>query len=1322
MRQPLRRVIVLVVLITGVTKAEDWPTYRHDNGRTGGTTERLTLPLSPLWTIVPVHKPVPSWPTPGARERPRVHFDDVFHVAIVDNTVFFGSSATGAVRAFDAITGTNLWTFLAGGAVRLAPAVWERRVYVTSDDGLIYCLSARDGKVLWQRRASGSDEQVVGHGRIISAHPPRGGVVVADGTAYFAYGIFPTEGVGLCAVDAATGTPVWSNTGFGQRYQRMAHGGTEGFCGVSPQGYMLASDTTLFVCSGRSVPAAFARKGGELLYWKGATHHEGGTWALLAGETLYSDADRLLPPNAIAAYYQNVKGLPPVDGTRLKRDSPRLMARDGKTGEDLFVAFPGDRVVVTDKTTYTQQNGVITAIDRQAYDALGAQENALAKKLMSNFWKNYKRSLDIRVLADRRKRRQANGEDLPKNELEKLAAAREEVAPGWTERDGLEQRMHDTKTAISKIVRWRCTTELTEEIIVAGDTVFVGGANQVGAIRATDGQLVWTQKVTGNARGLAVANGRLVVSTDSGHIHCFSTASATTPPPAKEQAGSKAPPKETPTSEQSAYSALFEAIPAELKTTRGIALVYGCDRGALIGELVAQTDLYVVGYDPVLRNVLAARQDLLDRGILGRRCAVFQANLQDLPCPPYVANLVVSGTMAQVGRPVGSSREIRRVLRPCGGLALLGQPLGTQRALDREALNTWWGEQPEPNITEKGGLWLTFTAPPLARTAEWTHQYADAANTGCSGDDLVTAPFALQWFGRPGMAKIVDRHQRAAAPLYANGRLYHQGINYLFGIDAYNGTVLWERWIQGAQRKGLSRAAGNMCATPGHLFVTVGSQCLKIDGATGKTLSKIAQPSAEKGRLWGWIASRGDQLYGSCGKDTTTANLLFCLDNSTGNVLWQTPVRQVRNSSIAMADQQLFFLESRPSPQEKQAAESMQLPLLPNDPKPGVPLPSQPYYPRGKTPADVRTVVALDRQTGKPLWRQPLDLTGMGKEPTLCVSRGTVLVAANMDATRFIALDARDGTPRWTKKTVYFRRPVIVEGTIYTLPFAHDLATGALKMRTNPITGTETPFVWTKAYGCGGASASNHTLFFRSGSLGFYDITQDSGVGNVGGLKPSCWISQIPAGGLWLAPEGSAGCSCAYPIRSSMALRPVAVKQDWWTHYVKGIDIAPVRQLRLNVGAPGDRRDSHGRLWLSWPRPKSRLTLKLPVTCPEGAPGAFLTDVNAPLARLTDRPWLHASGSSGPITMNLALRKPTGTPHEYAIRLHYGVHPGAEKGECTVSVVLTRTTSSSPPVTATVGMKPTVLELVAEADGELTVHSSATDGKAFLCGVEIERR
>jgi hypothetical protein len=39
-------------------------------------------------------------------------------------------------------------------------------------------------------------------------------------------------------------------------------------------------------------------------------------------------------------------------------------------------------------------------------------------------------------------------------------------------------------------------------------------------------------------------------------------------------------------------------------------------------------------------------------------------------------------------------------------------------------------------------------------------------------------------------------------------------------------------------------------------------------------------------------------------------------------------------------------------------------------------------------------------------------------------------------------------------------------------------------------------------------------------------------------VRPGCWINIIPAGGLILIPEASAGCTCGYAIQTSLALAP----------------------------------------------------------------------------------------------------------------------------------------------------------------------------------------
>lgn len=1251
----------VLVAAAGRHAAGEWPTYRHDNARSGITEERLALPLRKQWTFRPLHRPVPSWPDPK-RERARVFFDDAFHVAVSGGHVFFGSSADCTVYALDCRTGAVVWTYHTGGAVRFTPVVWSQRVYVVSDDGFVYCLALTDGKPLWRRRAALSDRHVLGHERVISVQPPRAGVVVDRGMAYFACGIFPTEGAGLFCVDALTGEPVWSNTTFGYTYQAMAHGGTEGFSGVSPQGYMLASPERLFVVCGRSVPASFDREDGRFVFWHGSTQHEGGTRAVLADGVLYSDADRLLPPNAAARYYDDPKGVPAADGTRLFYDSPRLIARDTATGRDRFVACPGDRIVVAKETSYIQNNGVITALDRHAYAELGARENAIAGKLMSNFWRNYRGSLDIRVLEQRRRGLTAKGGDLSEDDQASLSKAREAVVPGNAERDRLEADMRGVKEDISQLFRWRRDTGLRHEIILAGDVLYAGGDGGVGAVDASTGETIWQGAVGGAARGLAVGCGYLIVSTDDGSVTCFGPGEVAAPVEVTQKA---APVPPLAPSDAVGLGRLVEAILRQDVPKRGLCLVYGCRDGRLMLELLRRTDLRVVGYDPDPACVETARSLLWRAGLLGHRADVFAADLSRLPCSDYAASLLVSESMAGLGRTVGTAREVCRVLRPCGGVAFLGQPTGAAGPVLQAAKLSEWAGPGDWELLDAGGRWARLVRGPLPGAADWTHQYAEPGNGGCSGDELVRAPFQLLWYGRPGMAKVIDRHHRAAAPLYANGRLYHQGINCLFGIDAYSGFMLWERDVPGAMRDGLSGTSGNMCASQEGLFVATGETCLEIDGASGATLRRHAAPTigGDK-RRWGWLALDGDLLFGSCQREPGLSDAVFAMGPGSGTVAWLHEARSIRNCTLAMSVGRVFFLDSGVSPAETDAVRQAGGVSVLEDPRPDVPLPGQPYYPAGKTRADIRALVALDARTGERQWRRPVDLTGMGKEPSLIVSNAVVLAFANMDATRIAAFSAESGIPLWSKKTVYFRRPAVIDGVVYTLPYAHDLRTGALKARANPITGEEAPWVWTKAYGCGAVSASRHTMFFRSGSLAYLDVSADAGLGNLGGLKPSCWISQIAAGGVWLAPEGSAGCSCGYPIRSTVAMAPAPPETEHWTHYVKGIAVTPVVHLALNFGAPGDRRDASGRLWFGWPRPRSRLGLTLPVKVDLAEGGEYFDRGRSWVsAAAGQRQWIYRCGSRGLARCEVRLTDDEGVRHRYTVRLHLARTPGTARGE-----------------------------------------------------------
>ncbi len=733
--------VVLTVVLTCLSPshAEDWPAYRHDNTRSGVTRERLVPPLELGWSFRPTHPPQPSWPHPK-REPPRVRFDDAFHVAVSGQTAFFGSSADGKVYALDMPTGNVKWDFITGGAVRLAPSVWHGRVYFGSDDGYVYCLAAADGTLGWRGRAALENRQLIGRGRMISVQPPRGGVIVDDGVAYFAAGIFPAEGVALTAVDANTGKPIWRNDTFGSVYQQMPHGGSHGFTGISPQGYLLASAQRIYVPSGRSVPAAFDRGSGKLLFWHGSTHHSGGAWALLADDTLYSGAPHLLPPEATDDYYDSPQRRP-SDGTKLRNEANRLMGRDAITGGDRLVVSPGDRIVVTSEVSYMQGGGFVTALDRKAYASLGARKKGIANKLMSNFWRCYKPSYSCKVIARRRK----SSKKLSDADQAAFDQAIAQLKPGHAERDKLVAEMEKVREQIAAIVKWRCRTDCGSELILAGDVLYVGGEGKVSAIDTRSGKVIWTGQVEGTARGLAVSDGRLLVSCDNGHLYCFGKDTVSSPRVVKQSVNSQPYPEDALTA---AYGEMADEIVRRAGVKRGFCLVYGCGEGRLLYELARRTDLQLYGYEPDAAKVVAARRKLAEAGMLGVRANVFQADLSRLPCNDYFANLIVSENIAVTGRTVGSARELFRVLRPCGGVALLGQSTAMGKALEplgADALAAWLAELPDAQRTQRDGAWAKVVrglcpARPIGRTSTPTPETAAlpamnscAARSGCSG-------------------------------------------------------------------------------------------------------------------------------------------------------------------------------------------------------------------------------------------------------------------------------------------------------------------------------------------------------------------------------------------------------------------------------------------------------------------------------------------------------------------------------------------------------------------------------------------------------------
>ncbi len=1300
-------ILIGLFLIAASAGAADWPTYRHDNARTGCTSESLTAPLSLQWIYTPAHPPRPAWSGPAKRPREgfellhRVIFDDAFQVAAAGNTVYFGSSSDDKVYALDVVTGRERWSFFTGGPVRLAPVVWKGRVFVGSDDGFVYCLKADNGTLLWKVRGGPNDEKLLGSGRMISRWPIRTGVLVDSGIAYFGAGIFPHENVYLCAVRADDGTVIWKNNNISEQdaYRKD----------LSPQGYMLATSSRLFVPSGRALPVGFNRATGIEVFsrsygWRGeqAGGAIGGTYALLADEQIYTGTQQ------------------------------HLLALNQNTGSVGFGWFPGRRLAVVGNMAFMATGRQLMAMDRTNYAQASRRRNSLEYKI-----KSLRSSL-----------RSARGEDRKKRE-QQLKAAEEDL------------RQHRNKN-IGPTLRWRVPSRCDAELILTSNLVFAGGQGQVNAFRRDNGQALWEAKVDGKARGLAVANGRAYVSTDTGKIYCFTAkrvAKSKTPVPSPHvrHAANPYPQDELTT----VYEAAAEAIVMETGVTKGYCLVVGAEYGRLARELALRTDLTIIGVEPDPEKAAAARLALDAAGLYGQRVTIDDGNLSKLPYSNYFANLIVSDSLLLTGNIPGNPEELVRHLKPCGGAVCLGVPAnasGKAGAVSSEQFSRWLRrlELGQCRISQTNGCWATLKRGALPGAGKWTHQYAEPGNTACSDDQIVAGPMGLLWFGDPGPAPMVNRHNAAAAPLAVNGRLFVQGENVVMAYDSYNGVLLWKRDIPGAMRTRLKRSeCGNLAACEDSFFVAIGDKCLRLDAETGQTRQTYNMPPVAEGNShrWGYLAYVDGILYGSAMKQTGVSDSVFAVDSRSGETLWNHGGKNIVNLTIAIGDGWLFFIDSSLTPQQRQQllrqGKSHLMNLSGEEAEKAE---------AAQKKLDVRLAVALNAQTGGKLWERAVDVTdcskiGIGGGELTAMYRDGIVVLCGANANghywkqflsgefsrrRLVALSANNGKLLWAKDANYRHRPVIIGDIVLAEPWAFDLKTGEQRTRSHPLTGAETVWQFLRpGHHCGAISACPQMLLMRSGATSYYDLRDDSGIRHFAGHRPGCWINVIPADGLALAPEASAGCICLYPIVCSIALEP-RPDHERWSIYSTGGANTPVQHLAVNLGAPGDRRDTNGRLWFGYPRPglpndRAALGFSLKLGMDFfGEPEYARRNSETGAVDGNGTPWLFASCARGLRRCVVPLLSKTDEPAEYTVRLYFADFENEQAGKRIFDVKLQgQTVLDGFDITREAGdsYKAFVLQFrgIAVSNNleiELVVQDKKTvsnNSVPDLCGVEVRR-
>ena len=979
--------------------------------------------------------------------------------------------------------------------------------FASSADDKVYALDARTGRQRWTFFTEG---------------PVRLAPCISDNKVYAA----SDDGYVYC-LSAKDGSLVWKHKG--AEGDRMIPGNGRIISmwpirsGLLVDNGILYFAAGLFPNQGTFLSALSAENGS--VKWKQKVTISPQGYILASDERLYIPTGRTNPVIFARADGKSLGELPSGGGTFALltenvlvtgpgRGSKELDASDVET-KDKVATFGGLRMLVSGPTAYMQSEKQLSAFDRGAYLELSKERNRLISR-----------------------------RDAINERLKKTAKNTPEAKIMQKEIGTLTTQIGELSSKMKDCYRWTIRCEYPYAMIMAGDALFVGGEGEIAAIEASTGKVIWDAPVGGKAFGLSVVKGGLYVSTDKGRIHCFRGGVKENAKVIEAKTDTNPYPRDALTER---YTEAAKLILKRTGVTKGYCLVLGCGRGRLAYELARRSDLKIIGVDKDTRNVAAARSAIDKAGLYGR-VVVHQQDHESLPYTKYFANLIVSDEALQTGKLPPASGEVFRVLRPDGGVIALVLPVGK---LDPEQLKKWG----RPSLVDwksenSGDIVLAWTKrPALDGAGEWTHTYAEPGNSACSGDKIVKGKMAVQWFGRPGPRRMIDRHHRNVPPLFKDGRLFAPGDCIVYAIDAYNGTIEWQVEIPNSRRLGVFLDSGSMAVDEKCLYVVAEDKCHGFDVRTGRRSMTYEMPQLIKPepRDWGYIAYSGNLLFGSGRRKgasytetsykaddslwyrnmkLVTSDYLFATDKRNGRLLWKYHAGLIVNTTITVGDERIYFLETD-SP--KALADKLGR------------MPAKKLFDGGS-----QYMVALDKRTGQVMFKTKIDITSF-EEPVylnyaeeMLLLSGSRLLADRVHY-HYCAYDARSCEVRWQADHStdlatdgahgeYNRHPTIIEESVYAWPYAYNLKTG------ERIEGWEFD---RRGHGCGGVSASAQCLFWRGGNPWMYDLGPDGGPQRLTAVtRPGCWINMIPAGGLVLIPENSSGCTCGFALQTSLALVP----------------------------------------------------------------------------------------------------------------------------------------------------------------------------------------
>ena len=1160
------------------SQAADWPMWRYDARRSAASPALLPAALHLQW-VRDLPKPAPAW----SEEQYKLQFDRSYEPVVMGKQIFVPSMVSDKVMAYDIDTGKQNWQFFCDGPVRFAPIAWQGRVYFVSDDGSLYCLDAKEGRLLWKYGLAPSNTKVFGNGRLISAWPARGGPVLQDGKIYCSASIWPFMGVFIYAFDAATGKVVWENSGTGAMYIQQPHS-SPAFAGVAPQGYMAASADKLLITS-RTVPACFDLKTGEMLYYR-LSDNSYGKYVGGCGAFIWDDW-----------YFNNKVVYRLSDGLGLGAISGQVMTRNAAVG--------------IDATGNVMAYGLA---ERETQDAKTKKPKTQA--LAKARWKAKTEPKLERIHI-------AAGSRLyGSNSQGEIAALQIPESKGTP---NAKDRVGDPVQPAEIVWREKISGHVWNMLAGDGKLFVVTEEGQLYCFGAPDAE---PKRYQNEARELPSAPGedqerikQVLGQVPDTRGYCLWLG----------------------TGNRGLLTELLRQSPlhvivVEPNVAKVASLRQELDRAGLYGsracvlhgsintlDLPPYAASLVVVEDLAMRGPEAAEgslDKLFDKlfdllrpysgvawmAAMKLLTPIAHADLGGLKVETLNDTLILKRTGPVPGSAnwthqygdVANTVCSKDQLKPPLGILWFGEESAFGDVLPRH------GHGPPEQVVD-GRLFIEGVGSLSARDVYtgktlWRKALKEPGSFGVYYNASYKHDF-----------RDISGNQKHIPGANARGTNFVATPDHVYVTQEGGCHVLDVKTGQTQQVFHLPDRDGQPQKDWGYLGVC--DDCLIAGSGFAKFPITLGTEVKDPNLI--------------VGLDRIASKRLVVMNRYSGRVLWTMDAqRGFLHNGITAGQGKIFCLDVVPYVTRIKNKDTTVKNAKPE------PLDPDPQ----------RRLLAVDLHSGQILWENHDGVFGSwlsyAQEHDILLqayrkSRDMPLEPGN----RMAAFRAGTGEVLWDKKITYTGPCMLHGDTIITQESAYSLLTGEQQMREHPLTKESVPWKWSRNYGCGTPIASVNLLTFRSAAAGFYDLSTDAGTGNFGGFRSGCTSNLVVANGVLNAPDYTETCTCSYQNQTSLALVRMPEVETWAFSSLEP-GTAPIQRVGINLGAPGDRLADNGTLWLEYPSVGGN-SPKLDITVTPEKPSFFRRHS----LRLTrgDLKWVEASGAKGlrSIRLGLAGHKPS---------------------------------------------------------------------------------